>query len=333
MDKAAAEGTFTPAAREALTAFPVAPGELRLVAVGENVTFKVTDRHDGAAYVLRLHRPWYHTLDELNAERVWIRALAEAGINVPTPVCARDGREYVPAFIAGTGEERQAGLVRWTEGRLLSEVLRESGDQRVLEGYFEQLGAIAASIHNQSSGWRVPATFRRHALDADGLMGDAPFWGPFWDHALLSAAERQLLLDTRERIRGVLGRYGKPASTWSLIHADMHPGNILVDGDRLTVIDFDDAAFGWHPYEIAVALIHHQAAPHFAAIEGAFLKGYRSLRNIADEAVAMLPMFRLMRGLAQIGWYHQRPEHNPPPFFDEMKERVCTQCAAFKSPG
>ncbi|MCW5745155.1 MAG: phosphotransferase [Alphaproteobacteria bacterium] len=333
MDKADAERIFTPAAQEALAAFPVAGGALRLVAVGENATFRVTDRQDGADYVLRLHRPGYHTLDELNAERVWIRALADAGIAVPRPVPARDGREYVTVLVGATGEHRHAGMAQWTEGQLLSDVLRDVSDLRVLEGYFEQLGAIAACLHNQSSAWRVPRTFRRHALDRDGLMGDAPFWGPFWEHALLSAAERRLLLKTRDRIRGVLDRIGRDPSTWSLIHADLHPGNVVVDGERLTVIDFDDAAFGWHQYDIAVALVHQQASPHFAAAEAAFLKGYRALRDISDAALALLPMFRLIRGMVQIGWYHQRPEHKPTAAFIEMKDRVCAQCAVFRPAG
>lgn len=331
MDKIDAERVFTSAAREALTAFPIAVGDLRLVTVRENVTFQVTDRHDGAVYVLRLHRPGYHTLKELNSERVWVRALAEAGIAVPVPVSTRDGREYVTVPIDGTGEHRHAGMAHWTEGRILSDVLHDVSDSRVLEGYFEQLGAIAAALHNQSSAWRAPPAFQRHALDRDGLMGDAPFWGPFWDHALLSSGERRLMLQTRDRIRDALDRYGRPPATYSLIHADMHPGNVLIHGDRLTVIDFDDAAFGWHQYEIAVALIHHQSAPAFAALEGAFLKGYRAVRAISDDALALLPMFRLIRGMAQIGWYHQRPEHNPPRFFDEMKARVCAQCEAFEA--
>ncbi len=332
MDRIDAERIFAAAAREALKAFPIADGDLQLVTVRENVTFRVTDRRDGAVYVLRLHRPGYHTLDELNSERIWIRALADAGIAVPTPVAARDGREYVSVAVPGTGEHRHAGIARWTEGRILSDVLHEISDQRVLEGYFEQLGAITAALHNQSSGWQAPRPFTRHTLDRDGLMGDAPFWGPFWDHALLSSGERRLMLATRDRIRPVLDRYGQHRQTYSLIHADMHPGNVLIDGDRLTVIDFDDAAFGWHQYEIAVALIHHQSVPAFAALEAAFLKGYRAVRAITDDALALLPMFRLIRGMAQIGWYHQRPEHNPPPGFDAMKDRVCAQCEAFEEP-
>ena len=53
------------------------------MSLAENVTYRVVDRRDGVAYALRLHRPWYHTLDELISERAWIRALADAGIAVP----------------------------------------------------------------------------------------------------------------------------------------------------------------------------------------------------------------------------------------------------------
>src|SRR5580700_8858189 len=103
MDKEAIGRTFTPAAHAALSAFPIEPGELTLVSLAENVTFKAVDRRDGGAYVLRLHRPGYHMLDELISERAWIRALGEAGVDVPRPVGARDGSDYVPVTIPATG--------------------------------------------------------------------------------------------------------------------------------------------------------------------------------------------------------------------------------------
>jgi len=154
MDKAAIDRTFAPAARDALKSFPVDAGELALVSMAENVTFKVTDRRDGRAYVLRLHRPGYHTLDELDSEQAWMRALADAGIDVPRAVSAHDGRGYVPVTIEATGERRFAGLARWTEGRLLSDVLAETGDQAVVEDSFSQLGALTATMHNQASAWQ-----------------------------------------------------------------------------------------------------------------------------------------------------------------------------------
>jgi Ser/Thr protein kinase RdoA (MazF antagonist) len=327
MDKEAIGRIFAPAARAALPAFPIDAADLTLVSLAENVTFKVTDR-DGSAYVLRLHRPGYHTLDELVSERAWIRALADAGIDVPSPVPTRDGRDYVPVTIPATGEQRFAGMLRWTEGRLLSHVLAETRDPRVIEDYFAQLGALTAAMHNQASAWQPPAGFTRHALDRDGLMGDTPHWGPFWEHRSLSPAERRLLLDARAYMREKLGRLSRHSAVYSLIHSDMHPGNILVDGDRLTVIDFDDAGFGWHQYDIAVVLTYYQSKPNAREIERAFLDGYRATRPVTDEALALIPMFRLIRWMASIGWFHERPELEPSPVLEERKAWVLERCAA-----
>jgi Ser/Thr protein kinase RdoA (MazF antagonist) len=160
-------------------------------------------------------------------------------------------------------------------------------------------------------------------------MGSAPHWGPFWDHQGLSAAERRLMLDTRARLHAALARLDRQPSVYSMIHADMHPGNVLVDDDRLTVIDFDDAAWGWHIYDIAVALVHQQDGPNLAAFERAYITGYRSVRPISEQSLMLVPMFRLVRGLAQIGWYHQRPELNRSARFDEVKAVVLDQCLSF----
>ena len=53
----------------------------------------------------------------------------------------RDGQEYASVTIPATGERRFAGLARWTTGRVLAEVLRETADTRLAERRFEQLGA------------------------------------------------------------------------------------------------------------------------------------------------------------------------------------------------
>lgn len=331
MDRAAAEQAYTPAACEALDAFAIAPTELNLVSLAENVTFRVTDR-DGRLYVLRLHRPGYHTFDELNSERVWIAALSDAGIAVPRVVPTYNGDHYVPVTIAATNERRYVGLAHWTNGDLLADVLRQSKNVGDVERYYAQLGSIAASMHNQASAWRVPETFKRHAFDAGGLMGETPFWGPFWEHAALSSAQRQLLLRTRDRIRAALERYGRDTATFSMIHADLHTGNLLLDGDRLTVIDFDDSGFGWHQYDVAVALFGSWTSPDYPHLERAFVRGYRTRRDISDDALELVPMFLLIRGLAIIGWIHQRPELDRSQYMRSLKDQVCAECEAFEPP-
>ena len=323
---------FTPAALEALKAFPIDPMDLELVALSENVTFRVADRADGRAYVLRLHRPGYHTLAALKSEPLWTQALTDAGISAPVPLASRTGDHYVPVMVATTGEQRMAGMAGWTDGDLLADVMKTTDDAQVLAGYFEKLGGIIAALHNQASDWRPPPAFTRHRLDADGLMGEAPFWGPFWEHAAFSPADQALLKATRARVHAMLRRYGTDPSSFSLIHADLHPGNVLVGPDRLTVIDFDDAAFGWHVFDIAVALKYYQTEPGFDALQAALLKGYRAVRPLSDVDAALIPTFIMIRRMAQIGWLHQRPEIDAAEFLKEAGPEVCRQCAAFEVP-
>ncbi len=330
MADSVAPDTFALAAREALKAFPIEPDGLELKSHSENVTYRVVDLRDGTAYALRLHRPWYHTIDELISERDWIRALNNTGIAVQVPVRTRDGQEYASVTIPATGERRFAGLARWTKGRVLADVLAETTDVGAAARRFELLGALTASLHDQAAAWQPPARFTRHALDADGLMGHAPHWGPFWDHRGLSDAERRLMLDTRSRLHAALAALDRQPAVYSVIHADMHPGNVLVDGDTLTIIDFDDAGWGWHAYDIAVALFYQQRGPNLEAFERAYVAGYRAVRRLSEQSLALLPMFRLIRGLAQIGWFHQRPELDRAARLEETKAIVLEQCRSFR---
>ena len=325
MNNAEADAAYRPAAQAALAAFPLDAARVELVSMSENVTFRV-DATDGARYVLRLHRPGYHTLDELVSERVWIRALADAGIAVPAPVRTRAGDEYTTVPVRAKGEQRHAGLTRWIDGTMLINLLR-AAPAAVLDDYFAQLGALAATLHDQASAWSPPARFPRHAFDADGLLGEQPFWGRFWEHPDLSPDERAMVLSMRERIRAVLERRGRSRSTYGMIHADLHPSNVLVDGDRLAIIDFDDAGHGWHLYDIAVALFHDRlAGRNYATVERAFLRGYRSVRVLSDEDAALLPMFLLIRGMVTIGWIRDRPELDRRNYFVRLKDFVCAQC-------
>ncbi|HLZ82582.1 MAG TPA: phosphotransferase [Caulobacteraceae bacterium] len=329
MDDAEAAEVFLPAARAALEAFPITPGRLAFVNVSENATFKVTDE-GGEDFVLRLHRPWYHTIERLKGERVWTRALAAAGVSVPQGVTTKGGDDYARVAVAALGEQRWAGLARWIEGRVLFGVVEAETDPAAVETHFERLGAIMAALHNQAAGWAPPGSFERHALDADGLMGEAPFWGPFWDHPMFDTAERSLMLATRDRIHAALSRYGRDPATFSLIHADLHPGNVLIDGDHLAVIDFDDAAFGWHLYDLAVALVFYQTHAHFPRFRDACLRGYSRVRPLPDDVVRLLPMFLLIRRLVQIGWLNARPELPERSDLAQRKHEIVARVRAFE---
>ncbi len=323
---------YTEAAQRALRSFPVDPGPISFVHMSENITYRVAAGEGQPGYVLRLHRPGYHGIDALRSERVWLRALKAAGCPVPDPISTRTGEEFSCVDIAELGESRWAGLSRWVEGDLLADVIKRSPAD-VRASCFRQLGGLIASFHNQAAGWTVPADFQRHAFDEIGLMGERPFWGPFWDHPILSSEEKRLLLRTRDAIRSALERYGKSPRTFSVIHADLHPRNVvLTQKGEFCAIDFDDASFGWHQYDLAVALLSYDQEPGFATVRDALIEGYRAVRAISDADLALIPMFTLARRLAQIGWALGRPEINVGASLEQTKRIAIAISAEFQPP-
>ena len=276
---------------------------LEPIGISENASFRVDG--PGKPCVLRIHRPGYHTLAELESEQVWTAALLEAGLDVPVPVRTRDGRGY--ATLPFEGGERHIGLLEWVDGELLGRIMVRQPS--TFPEHFHAIGRIAAAIHNQSSTWTVPYGFQRHRFDVEGFVGDGAFWGPFWEIPPLDAKQRDVLGKARQAIADELSRLEDPAKRFSLIHADLHPHNVVVGKHGLHLIDFDDSGFGWHHYELAVVLYQYRELDPFGDMQAALLDGYRELRAFTDAEVAKLRLFFLIRTLILLGWRADRPEH------------------------
>ena len=320
------ETCYTPAAWEALAEFPIDVESVEFVDHSENVTFRVKARDRVSDYVLRLHRPGYNSLRELESEREWISALVAAGISVPEPLKTRDGAHFTAVDIAGADERRQVGMTTWRRGMPLYRCTEVYADERERRRILRRIGEIAAEMHNQAASWDVPPGFTRPRLDLDGLLGDEPRWGRFWEHTKLPEGGGELLLATRDKLRAVLGEYPVRDDNFSLIHADFDSDNIIYDDGELALIDFDDSAFGWHMYDIASALIEYCSDADFDVLCDAFVEGYREHRPLAIQDTEMLPLFLLVRGMAIVGWYHDRPEYAASDDFEMVKNWVLGQC-------
>ncbi len=332
-DKRAADLRYRGPALQALQAWRIEVRRLELVDVSENVTYRLHGWGDD--FVLRLHRPGYHTLAELVSERIWTAALAAAGINVPHAIRSRTGQYYVAADI-DAAERRWVGVARWQPGTPLETLLPDM-DAASVEERFEAVGELAAKLHTQSSAWQPPAGFTRHAFDVPGYFGPAPFWGRFWECRVLNRGERALLMATVARIRKLLAALGKSAERYGMIHADLHFGNVLcasAPGGRtsLALIDFDDAGFGWHHYELAVVLARYRGDPRYRAFKTALLRGYRRERPFSRADEALIDTFVVIRWMVMLGWLDARPEFGDEARLMRHKERLCALCAEYRPP-
>jgi Ser/Thr protein kinase RdoA (MazF antagonist) len=294
------------AGHAALRAWGIEDASLDLIKHRENAVFKMTAGDRPGA--LRIHRHGYHTDDELRSELQWMQALSEAGIQVPEIVPTESGEPFVSYVADGLPGAMQIDLFEWIDGQQLGSVEDGVADESEVERTFGTLGELAAKVHNQAVSWTLPERFQRHAWDADGLAGESPHWGRFWEIAAASETQRSLLVQARQRIYEELSALPKSPGNYSLIHADFAAENIMVDGDGLRLIDFDDAGFGWHQFELVTALVFITGEPYFDRAEAALIDGYRKHRQMTDEQLALLPLFYLARSTTYLGWVHTRSE-------------------------
>jgi Ser/Thr protein kinase RdoA (MazF antagonist) len=176
---------------------------------------------------------------------------------------------------------------------------------------YRTVGGLAASLHNHAMSWPLPVGFRRHHWDLEGLVGEQPFWGRFWDLAALDSEERTILVRARDRVRVELQAFGNSPNAsdhYGLIHADLVPENLLLsDQGEVRLLDFDDAGFGWHLFDLATALYFVQDGPDYEVAKASLIEGYRLHRDLSDIHLAKLPLFMMARGFTYLGWAHTRP--------------------------
>ena len=287
---------------DAITNFDIQVKSFQYVSASENIVYRI-NTVEVESFALRIHRPGYHNIHELESEHLWTAVLSDAGFRVPHPLVTRDGNaySYLPFDTDGS---RYVGMSTWLEGAPLQELMAEKGFDQIK--IFGLAGALIAQLHNHSEQWEMPEGFTRHSLDLEGLLGDSPWWTQYWKMPEMSQEQSKTIIAARDRLRTILLEQGVSSQTYGIIHGDLLPQNILVHDSVLSPIDFDDCAFGYHLYDISVALINVSAETNFPEILDSFICEYRKHRDFSDQMLQTLPLFILIRQFMSIGWFNSR---------------------------
>lgn len=296
-------------ARSALRAWEIDCAALALIKQRENAVYKVVAA-DGRRYALRLHRSGYHTDRALRSELQWMAALQAAGVDVPQVVPTTGADLFIVMAHPESGEQVQIDLFEWIDGvQLGTSEGGLGGNAGDIAHTYRTIGAIAARLHNHAGEWALPEGFQRHAWDAEGLVGEQPLWGRFWELEQLTPDQRGLLVRARAVVAAELATMAaapEHAGCYGLIHADFAPENLLVGDGKVRLLDFDDAGFGWHLFELATALYFIRHDPAFALARDSLVEGYRAFRPLPEAVLAKLPVLMMARGFTYLGWVHTR---------------------------
>ncbi|MDQ2066507.1 phosphotransferase [Xinfangfangia sp. CPCC 101601] len=270
---------------------------VRLLRNRENAVFEMR-LPSGERAALRLHRQGYQPDAAIRSELWWCAALAEKGVRVPAALPARDGQ-----FLVTLSNGRAASVIEWIEGDALGEggVPFATPLPQLLDQH-HALGQLVRKLHDVTQGLTLPADFERPRWDLDGLTGETPFWGRFWEHPAASEAQRATLVRARAALRERLA----PLNTVQLVHADVLRENVLVQGNSVCLIDFDDSGWGFPLYDLGTTMSQNLNEPARVEIRAALMAGY------GTTDTDLVDTMTLARTCASVGWMMPRLEANDP---------------------
>lgn len=241
---------FRRTAHDALHTYGIDTAALRAVNNGFNTTYRVRTP-DGAQYALRLGTNSLRDTAGLRAELAWIQALAaDTDIHVAQPCLTLDQAPFVELWCEPLGKTISATLSHWLPGRIVGE--------KPTRAQLIAMGELIARLHLHTRKWQPPAEAHFPSLTAI-LMNSSDVMRASV-HPALTPALRTRIARVIDRIQP---QYEILTATQPIqpIHADIHGYNVLWQGQRLAVIDFDDAGMGWPIQDLAICAYHLRDIP------------------------------------------------------------------------
>ncbi|MFQ6005829.1 MAG: serine/threonine protein kinase [Woeseia sp.] len=240
---------------------------------------------DADAIVAKFYRPGRWSDDAIAEEHCFTEELAEIDIPVVAPLCISGHtlhhcgpfRVSVSPYRGGRAPERD--------------------DHTVLL----QLGRLIARIHLQgetkSFAHRPMIDLNTYGLASHDFLLERGFIPDELQNVYTSVAGYLF-----EDIQAAFDRVRDARSI--RLHADFHPGNVLVDGDQLHIVDLDDARAGPAVQDLWMFLSgdRDEQAPQLASL----LEGYEEFRSFDARELHLVEALRTLRIMHYAAWLARR---------------------------
>jgi Ser/Thr protein kinase RdoA (MazF antagonist) len=236
--------------------------------------------------------------------------MAEGGVPVARRELSESGRKleqlsYDGRIYLATASERAPG--HHVRARFMNEWN---------EGLFERWGRAMGRMHALTQRFHPEG----EPLPIQDWRTEIAFFLHWCDDPPVQARWREMRLTLEELPR--------PKDAYGLIHNDLHPHNFLVQGETLTIIDFDVCAYHWFATDIGIALFHalwmrlptRMETPTEFALRFLrhLMRGYRAEHTLGTEWLLRLPTFVDYRRLLMHTVFSHEWGPSPAPRQDKM---------------
>ena len=259
-------GELTEVARIAAYEFGIQIEEIKNISHSFNSTFCVTDTNSNK-YSLRINLNFTRDRSAIASENKWLAEInALKSIKVPRPMETKKGQPFAHIFSKNLNFGFDCTMAHWIDGV-------EVGDQPTDSNIFE-LGRLMALMHQQSASL---SRFEFSGFpDVDSVFMDMEN-NLAKSNLITEDNEFEALINRAQQDSATAFTELAAYETKILIHADLHMGNVIQNGDELTIIDFDDAGFGFPSQDLSIAIFYLRDD---SKKEQKLLAGYKSVKEL-----------------------------------------------------
>ncbi len=258
--------------------------------LGSHQSFVYGGRRTSAEdVVLRITHVSHRSRQWVDAELEWVEYLGGQGVPVARPLRSVRG---LWSERVGTGGDFVASCFQLARGHPV-------GDDDLTPRLFETFGAVLGRMHRLSEHF-IPAvhTVRR------------PKWYDLdtYDAFTFVPASQVRLRESVRAIINELATLPEHERTFGLIHADLHLGNVFIDGPTITCFDFDSCQYHWFGYDIAAFLFftsRRVPREHLLGVLDSLLSGYSREHDTGRLLLRHLGLFLSLCEIAKYILYYK----------------------------
>lgn len=267
---------FTDVVKLAVDRYDIQIHEIRFLAEETNILYKLTDVK-GKNYLLKIFQEHSSTIEDNHME-VFVMDLVSrrSEISIPSIVTSKDGSSVQIIKVDEGSSPMRVIIYSWLEGEDLD---GNENDER-----FIQLGEMTAQLHVATQSVKIPENFSPKRWDRIFYYKEdrSVYKNKEFQH-FLSKEYHEIMDNMIPFLNNELLRYYQMnEENLQFIHSDLNPWNVLVSGDIMHIIDFEDVLWGLPLHDIAISLYYYRYEEelNYENVKRLFFKGYEKIRPL-----------------------------------------------------
>ncbi|MCP4180522.1 MAG: phosphotransferase [bacterium] len=265
--------------KEIADKFTIKNNSIALIGGFENIIYEVST--DSKKYILRITHSSHRTQELLKGEIEWMGYLLKRDISIIRPITFSNKN-----FIESINYKGSTFFISKFSKAPGEAPNQKNWNNSLIESFGKEIG----KLHSASREY-TPTIMQNKRPDwDDNVFND--------DEGEISDNLQNIHIKYKN-LQNKINKLPKNKDSFGLIHRDIHFGNVMLDINKITILDFDDCAYDWYLNDIAVFLfysvcIYSQDIDGIDFVNnflGHFLKGYRQHSKITDEELSKLSLF------------------------------------------